>query len=145
MEKESKITGSAEPTGLSCARAGSPGLGVPAKRGRGRQKGMPRPPGAGRKKGTPNRLTTIGREFIIKKSMALPFLCDVSAGRKVRIADPNNPARKITVYPTFEQRLKASGIVAPMIVPALRAVELTGKDGAPVALTLLDFLRELPA
>ncbi len=119
--------------------------GVPAKRPRGRQKGMPRPPGAGRKKGTPNRLTTIGREFIIKKSMALPFLCDVSAGRKVRIADPNNPAKKITVYPTLEQRLKASGIIAPMIVPALRAVELTGKDGAPVALTLLDFLRELPA
>ncbi len=106
---------------------------------------MPRPPGAGRKKGTPNRLTTIGRAFIIKKSMALPFLCDVSAGRKVRIADPNNPAKKITVYPTLEQRLKASGIIAPMIVPALRAVELTGKDGAPVALTLLDFLRELPA
>ncbi len=106
---------------------------------------MPRPPGAGRKKGTPNRLTTIGRDFIIKKSMALPFLCDVSAGRKVRIADPNNPARKITVYPTFDQRLRASGIIAPMIVPSLKAVELTGKDGAPVALTLLDFLRGLPA
>ncbi len=105
---------------------------------------MPRPPGAGRKKGTPNRLTTIGRDFIIKKSMALPFLCDVSAGRKVRIADPNNPSRKITVYPTFEQRLKASGIVAPMIVPTLKATELTGKDGGAVAVTLLDFLRGLP-
>ena len=63
--------------------------------------------------------------------MALPFLCDVSAGRKVSIADPNNPAKKITVYPTFDQRLRASGIIAPMIVPSLKAVELTGKDGAP--------------
>ncbi len=129
-------------SGAGVAAASDPG--VPAKRGRGRQKGMPRPPGAGRKKGTPNRLTTIGRDFIIKKSMALPFLCVVSAGRRVRIADPSNPSRKITVYPTFEQRLKASGIVAPMIVPTLKATELTGKDGAPVALTLLDFLRGLP-
>ena len=76
--------------------------------------------------------------------MALPFLCDVSAGRKVRIADPNNPARKVTVYPTFDQRLKASGIIAPMIVPTLKAIELGGKDGGPLALTLLDFLRGLP-
>ena len=145
MQKEPETVSTAD---LSCSSAGAgaaSGFGVPAKRPRGRQKGMPRPPGAGRKKGTPNRLTTIGRDFIIKKSMALPFLCDVSAGRKVRIADPNNPARKITVYPTFEQRLKASGIVAPMIVPTLKATELTGKDGAPVALTLLDFLRGLPA
>ena len=145
MQKEPENSKSVSAAGLSGAGASSVGPGDPPKRGRGRQKGMPRPPGAGRKKGTPNRLTTIGREFIIKKSMALPFLCDVSAGRKVRIADPNNPAKKITVYPTLEQRLKASGIIAPMIVPALRAVELTGKDGAPVALTLLDFLRELPA
>ena len=105
---------------------------------------MPRPPGAGRRKGTANRLTTIGRNFIIKKSMALPFLCDVAAGRKVKIADPNNPSKKIKVFPDFAQRLKAASIVAPMIVPVLKAVELTGKDGAPVALTLLDFLRGLP-
>ncbi len=62
---------------LSCG-AGTDRIdpGVPPKRA----KGSPRPTGAGRKKGTPNRLTTIGRNFIIKKSMALPFLCDVSAG-----------------------------------------------------------------
>ncbi len=76
--------------------------------------------------------------------MALPFLCDVSAGRRVKIADPNNPGRTITVYPTFEQRLRASAIVAPMIVPTLKATEITGKDGGAVAVTLLDFLRGLP-
>ena len=132
-------------TGLSGAGVGAASdPGVSAKRPRGRQKGMPRPPGAGRKKGTPNRITQIGRAFIIKKSMALPFLCDVSAGRRVKIADPSNPGRKVTVYPTFEQRLKAAGFIAPMIVPTLKAVELSGPDGAPVALTLLDFLRGLP-
>ncbi len=144
MPKESKK----EPvsaTGLSGAGVGAASdPGVSAKRPRGRQKGMPRPPGAGRKKGTPNRVTQIGRAFIIKKSMALPFLCDVSAGRRVKSADPNNLGRKITVYPTFEQRLKAAGFIAPMIVPTLKAVELSGPDGAPVALTLLDFLRGLP-
>jgi hypothetical protein len=118
---------------------------------------MPRPPGAGRKKGTPNRVTTIGRNFIIKKSMALPFLCDVSAGRKIKVPDPNNPRRMIKVYPTRGERLKAASIIAPMIVPTLKAVELSGKllpdlkatelsgkDGAPVGLTLLNFLRGLP-
>ena len=68
--------------------------------------------------------------------MALPFLCDVSAGRKVRIADPNNPIKKITVYPTLEQRLKASGIIAPMIVPTLRSTELVGQDGVKPTFTV---------
>ena len=140
MPKKAEIAAS----GLSEAGADAAGPDVPAKRGPGRQKGMPRPPGAGRKKGVPNRLTTIGRKFIVKKSMALPFLCDVSAGRRFKIADPNNPGKNIKVYPTTEQRLRAAAIIAPMIVPTLKAVELTGKDGAPVALTLLDFLRGLP-
>ena len=129
-------------SGAGVGAASSPG--VPAKRGRGRQKGMPRPPGAGRKKGTPNRVTTIGRNFIIKKSMALPFLCDVSAGRKIKVPDPNNPRRMIKVYPTRGERLKAASIIAPMIVPTLKAVELSGPDGGAVALTLIDFLRGLP-
>ena len=148
MPKKGKTATSGGSAGLSAGGAGvglvAAGPGVPAKRPVGRQPGQPRPPGAGRKKGVPNRLTTIGRNFIVKKSMALPFLCDVSAGRRFKIADPNNPSKTIKVYPTTEQRLRASAIIAPMIVPTLKAIELGGPDGAPIALTLLDFLRGLP-
>ena len=144
MPKKSDIKGSAKATGHSCVGVGSVDPGVPAKRGRGRQKGMPRPPGAGRKKGTPNRLTTIGRDFIIKKSMALPLLCDVSAGRKIKVPDPNNPRRMIKVYPTRGERIRAAGILAAMIVPNMKSIELSGPDGGAVALTLIDFLRGLP-
>ena len=112
------------------------------KRPTGRPRGTPKTGGRG--KGVPNRFTTISRTFIIKKSMALSFLCDVSAGRVFKIADPDNPRKKIKVYPTAEQRLKAASILAPMVVPTLKAVELSGPDGAPMALTLLDFLRGLP-
>jgi hypothetical protein len=121
---------------------------VPAKRGPGRPKGTPNPngrtPGSGRKKGTPNKATTLGREFIIKKSSALPFLCDVAAGRKVKIADPDNPKKKIEVYPAFADRLRAAQTLAPMIVPTLKSTELSGPGGKPMALTLVDFLRGLP-
>ena len=142
MAEKPKVDLSCDGEGAGAGAAS--GSGVSPKRGPGRAKGSPRPPGAGRKKGTPNRVTAIGRSVIIKKSMALPFLCDVTAGRRFKVADPNNPSKNIPVYPTTEQRLRAASIVAPMIVPQLKAIELTGQDGAPVALTLLDFLRRLP-
>ena len=44
----------------------------------------------------------------------------------------------------MDQRLRAAEILARKTVPDLKSQELTGKDGGPVALTLLDFLRELP-
>jgi hypothetical protein len=31
------------------------------------------------------------------------------------------------------------------VLPDLKSQELTGKDGGPMAVTLLDFLKELPA
>lgn len=70
----------------------------------------------------------VGRKYLIKRSSSLPFLCDVSAGRKVKVADPKDPSKKIEVYPSFADRLKASQILAPMIVPTLRAMEMSGQQ-----------------
>ena len=73
-----------------------------------------RPPGrpktGGRKKGTPNKISELGREYIIKKSSALPFLCDVAAGRKVTVASTDDPRKKVSIYPTVAMRLKAVSI-----------------------------------
>ncbi len=44
----------------------------------------------------------------------------------------------------MDQRLRAAEILARKVTPDLKATELTGKDGGPVAVTLLDFLRGLP-
>ncbi len=44
----------------------------------------------------------------------------------------------------MDQRLRAAEILARKMTPDLKASKLTGKDGGPAAVTLLDFLRGLP-
>ena len=120
---------------LHADAAASPGVMGGVKGRPGRPKGLPKT--GGRRKGTVNRATTLGRAFIVKKSSALPFLCDVSAGRKVRVGDPEAPGRKIEVYPDFGQRLKAASVLAPMLVPIMKSTELTGADGEALPLLTL--------
>ncbi len=99
--------------------------------GPGRPKGLGKVPGSGRKKGTPNRHTTKMREYIAKHSGDITFLCQVAAGRRFYAADPENPNKRIYLYPTGDQRLQAAQILARKHVPDMKAVEMTSEGGEP--------------
>ena len=112
------------------------------KRKPGRPKGTPRT--GGRAKGTPNRRNMVGRDFIIKRGAPVAFLCSVVRGGRFTAAPELGSGKRTHVFPTIDQRIRAAEILSRKVLPDLKATELTGKDGGPVALTLLDFLRGLP-
>ena len=112
------------------------------KRKPGRPKGLPRT--GGRAKGTPNRTNQITRDFIIMDGAPIAFLCSVVKGKRFTSAKEPGAAERTHVYPSLDQRLRAAEILARKVTPDLKSQELTGKDGGPVAVTLLDFLRGLP-
>lgn len=123
---------------------------TPKPKGRpGRPKGTPMPngkiPGSGRAKGTPNRKNQITRDYVIKEGAPLQFLCSVVRGRRFTAAAEPGDRKRTHVFPTMDQRLRAAEILARKCLPDLKATELTGKDGGAVELTLLDFLKGLPA
>ncbi len=115
---------------------------APKKRGPGRPKGQPRT--GGRAKGTPNRTNQITRDYIIREGAPLAFLCSVVKGKRFTSAKQAGDAKRAHVFPTMDQRLRAAEILARKVTPDLKSQELTGKDGGPVAVTLLEFLRGLP-
>ena len=98
-----------------------------------------------RKKGTPNRSSQITRDYIVQEGAPIAFLCSVVKGRRFSSAKEPGDARRTHVYPTMDQRVAAARILAAKVAPDLKSQELTGKDGEPVAVTLLDFLKGLPA
>ena len=100
------------------------------KRGPGRPKGLGKVPGSGRKKGTANKHSAKMREYIAKHSGDITFLCQVAAGKRFFAADPQDPTKRIYLYPTGEQRLQATQILARKHVPDLKGVELTSDDGS---------------
>ena len=53
--------------------------------------------------------------------------------------------KRAHVFPSLDQRLRAAETLSRKVLPDLKSQELTGKDGGPMAVTLLDFLKELPA
>ena len=97
----------------------------------GRPKGLGKAPGSGRRKGVANRSTEVGRDFISQNARDIKFLCDVSAGKLVSVADPDNPRKKLRIYPSLADRLLAARITAPMHVATLKSVELTAGEKAP--------------
>lgn len=89
-------------------------------------------PGSGRRAGTPNRSTEVGRSFIIDRGWPLAFLCDLAAGRQVSVANPENPRKKIKVYPDMKERRAAAAILAPMVTPTLKSSDFNlAVDGNP--------------
>jgi len=117
---------------------------APAKLRPGRKKGMPKVAGSGRPKGSPNKVTRITRDFIIKKGAPIDVLCKIAQGQLLSAAVEPGSRKREKVYPTLDQRKEAARILAPMVVPNLKAIEITGADGGPVKLSLLDFLAGLP-
>ena len=113
------------------------------KRKPGRPKGYPR--SGGRKPGTPNKANAITRDYVIKQGAPLAFLCSVVRGKRFTAAAEPGDRKRAHVFPSLDQRLRAAEILSRKVLPDLKSTELTGKDGGPVALTLLDFLKGLPA
>ncbi len=112
------------------------------KRKPGRPMGLPRT--GGRAKGTPNRKNLVTRDYVIKEGAPLQFLCSVVRGRRFTAAAEPGGTKRTHVFPSLDQRLRAAEILSRKVLPDLKATEVTGKDGGPVALTLLDFLRGVP-
>ena len=84
------------------------------------------------------------RDYVIKEGAPLAFLCGVVRGKRFTAAAEQGDGKRTHVFPTMDQRIRAAEVLSRKCLPDLKATELTGKDGAPVALTLLDFLRGLP-
>ena len=116
---------------------------TPKKRGPGRPRGYPR--SGGRAKGTPNRKNQVTRDFVIREGAPLAFLCSVVRGKRFTAADEPGGKKRIHVFPSLDQRIRAAEVLSRKVLPDLKATELTGKDGGPIGLTLLDFLKGLPA
>ena len=114
------------------------------KRGPGRPKGLGKVPGSGRAKGTPNRDRSATIERIQKEADPILFLCKVCRGDRMEAAAAPGAKKRTHWFPTADQRITAAQTLARKIMPDQKAVENTGKDGGPLALTLLDFLRGLP-
>ena len=113
------------------------------KRKPGRPKGLPRT--GGRAPGTPNKSSMVTRDYVVKEGAPLQFLCSVVRGKGILAAPEPGARKRTTIFPTVEQRIAAARILAAKVLPDLKATELTGKDGAPIAMTLMDFLKGLPA
>jgi len=120
--------------------SGDPG--EPPKRRPGRKRGCVKT--GGRARGTPNRSTVQTRDRIQALADPIAFLADVMAGKRMVAAAEPGDVKKTWCYPTLAQRVQAGETLLRKLLPDLRAQELTGKDGAPVGLTLLNFLRGLP-
>ncbi len=113
------------------------------KRPLGRPKGYPR--SGGRARGTPNKKNQVTRVYVIREGAPLQCLCSVVRGKRFTAAAEPGDRKRTHVFPSMDQRLRAAEILSRKVLPDLRATELTGKDGGAVALTLLDFLKGLPA
>ena len=114
-----------------------------AKRAPGRPKGTPRT--GGRAPGTPNKKNQVSRDFVIKEGAPLAFLCSVVRGRRFTAASEQGDSKRTHIFPTLDQRIRAAEVLSRKCLPDLKATELTGKDGGAVALSLMDFLKGLPA
>ncbi len=111
----------------------------------GRPKGLGKVPGSGRAKGTPNRDRTATIERIQKEADPILFLCKVCRGDRMEAAPEPGAKKRTHWFPTADQRIVAAQTLARKIMPDIKAVEHAGRDGGPVTVTLLDFLKELPA
>jgi hypothetical protein len=104
----------------------------PPKRPPGRPKGLPKT--GGRRKGV-NRHAPELRAFIDQRGRPLEFLAAIAAGRKLTAADPADPTKTTRLYPSLEARAAAARSLLNKLLPDLKATELTGADGGPIATT----------
>ena len=98
----------------------------------GRPKGTPKT--GGRKKGTKNWTNPQIRDALLEKSDAINVLADVVAGKQMYAGSAGSVGKPGWRYSTLQQRLQALQILLNKVVPDLKAQEITGADGKPLAL-----------
>jgi hypothetical protein len=102
------------------------------RRGRGREKGCAKPEGSGRQPGTLNKLRQSGKEMIAVRGRPLDLLCAITAGRRVKVADPADPTKTIWIYPSMAERRAAASDLLRKVIPDVKAQEVSGPEGEPV-------------
>ena len=93
------------------------------KRPPGRPKGYPRT--GGRAKGTPNKKNLVTRDYVIREGAPLAFLCSVVRGKRFTAAAEPGGNKRVHVFPTMDQRLRAAEILSRKVLPDLKSTELT--------------------
>lgn len=104
---------------------------LPVAERRGRPAGLPK--SGGRKPGVPNKVTADLKAIILKRGRPIELLCDVARGLKVRVGPQAGPGEPTFTYPTLQDRLAAARTLLGKVVPDMKAVELSGADGGPIA------------
>lgn len=94
------------------------------KAGPGRPKGYPKT--GGKKAGTPNLMSPEFRVWLLERAKPFELLASVCAGEEIEDKDGR---RK----PTMQERMRAAETISRKLLPDLRATELTGAEGGPVA------------
>lgn len=100
------------------------------KRKPGRPKGTART--GGRAKGTPNRKNVVTRDYVIKQGAPLAFLCNVVRGKRFTAAAAAGDSKRVHVFPSLDQRLRAAEVLARKVLPDLKSQELIGNAEAPI-------------
>lgn len=72
------------------------------------------------------------RRFINQRGRPLELLAAIADGRKVTAADPDDPGKKIRVYPALRERTSAAKTLLNKLVPDLKSTELSRSDGKPL-------------
>lgn len=90
-------------------------------------------PRRGRKPGVPNRITSELRALIQRRGRPIELLCDVARGRKIRIGPQAGLAEAKFVYPDLETRIAVALRLVNKLAPDMRAEEISGPDGEPLA------------
>jgi hypothetical protein len=85
----------------------------------------------GRVKGVPNKITRDVRETIAIRGRPIEFLCDMAAGRRIRVS-PAGPGPTEWYIPSVEDRKWAVAQLLPCYVPKMQAMQLSGPDGGPI-------------
>ena len=100
------------------------------KRAPGRPPGHPK--SGGRQPGSKNAVPAELRRFINQRGRPLEFLAAIADGRKVSAADPEDPSKKVRVYPSLHERTAAAKTLLNKLVPDLKATEVSGPGGHPL-------------
>jgi hypothetical protein len=104
-------------------------------RGPGKPKGHPKT--GGRKKGTPNVASQTTRAEIQARvvtvaNSALEKMARIAAGEAIFSGPHGSVGKASRRVPSIEMQMRAASTIIDKVLPALKASEITGADGAPL-------------
>lgn len=117
---------------------------------RGPEKGTPKPPGSGRKKGTRNKKTEDAQALADRLGVD-PFaiLLHYASRNYEALGIPETRTKYTASGMPYEEdsistelAQKSAKDATPYLRPVLKSVELSGPNGAPVAVSFTDLVKE---